>query len=86
MDIAQKQQLFFNDARNYAADEAALNVTRPDRVNSNYNVAFTVVNDPNDPFTFTITATPLSGTRQVSDGPLTIDSTGQKLRNGTTAW
>ena len=30
MDVAQKQQLYFNDTRTYAADEAELNVTTPD--------------------------------------------------------
>lgn len=77
MDVAQRQQLFFNDSRTYADDADQLNLTAPDRVQDNYTVAFDV--DPNSPPTFSISATPRSGTPQVSDGVLTIDNTGEKL-------
>ena len=85
MDVAQKQQLFFNNARSYATTEALLNLTRPPRVNSNYGVVIAAPNDPNQPATFTVTATPIAGKPQVVDGALTIDNTGQKLRDGA-AW
>jgi hypothetical protein len=42
-----------------------------------------VVNDPNDPMTFLLTATPKG--KQTSDGVLTIDNTGEKKR-GTETW
>ncbi len=83
MDMAQKQQLFFNDSRSYAATEAALNVTQPQRVADNYNKSFTDANDPNDPMTFLLTATPKG--KQTVDGTLTIDNTGEKKR-GTETW
>jgi type IV pilus assembly protein PilE len=69
MKAAQLQQQFFNDARRFATTEENLNLTRPDKVNANYNVAFTVP-DPNDVVRreFTITATPIAGTRQADDG------------------
>jgi type IV pilus assembly protein PilE len=85
MDVAQKQQLFFNNARSYATTEALLNMTRPPRVTSNYGVVIAAPNDPNEPATFTVTATPITGKPQVVDGVLTIDNTGQKLRAGA-AW
>lgn len=84
MEIAQKQQLFFNDTRTYAADPNALNLNEPPRVSASYDVSITL-GDPNDPPAFTVTAAPLAGTRQVQDGSLTIDNTGEKLR-GTKPW
>jgi len=83
MRAAQQQQLFFNDTRSYAANEAALNLTQPKRVQDNYNVAINVGVGP--PPTFNIAATPKLGTRQQGDGILTIDNSGAKQR-GTEPW
>lgn len=81
LDISQRQQLFFNDARTYAADAAELNITAPERVANNYAVTFTVTTiDP--PPTFSITAAPKAGTLQAGDGDLTIDNAGAKDHNG----
>ena len=85
LEIAQKQQLYFNDVRSYAADPNDLDVVQPERVANNYTVSVAVAGDPNTPYTYTITATPISGTKQVKDGVLSIDHTGQKLRAGE-AW
>jgi len=87
MEIAQRQQLFFNDTRSFADDPNELNVLEPDRVTDNYLVTMTGW-DPNDPPppTFTVTATPIPGTKQVKDGNLTINQSGEKLRGGTEAW
>lgn len=81
LDVAQKQQLFFNDSRTYAESALELNSTAPERVANNYSVIFeisTVVPPP----TFTITATPIVGTRQDGDGSLTINNSGAKTHNG----
>ena len=83
MDVAQRQQLFFNDSRTFAPDADQLNMTEPERVQDNYTVSFDV--DLNAPPTFLITATPRVGTRQVSDGVLSIDNTGEKL-HGVESW
>ena len=83
MDLAHKQQQYFNDARSYAATEAALNMSQPDRVARNYTVAITV--GVGLPPSFDITATPRAGTRQAGDGALSIDNTGAKDRAGE-AW
>jgi type IV pilus assembly protein PilE len=82
MDLAQAQQKYFNDARAFGA-KADLNITEPDRVSSSYDVVVTPVVGP--PPTFTITATPKAGSRQVGDGVLLIDNTGTKTRGGD-AW
>jgi type IV pilus assembly protein PilE len=83
MDLAQAQQQFFNDSRTYAADEAALGISIPARVGASYTIGFTLVAGP--PPTFTISATPKAGSRQVGDGILSIDNTGTKLR-GSDPW
>ncbi len=83
MTAAQRQALFFNDSRSYAADEAALNLTQPKRVQDNYNILFNV--DAGPPPTFILAATPKVGSRQQGDGILTIDNSGAKLR-GTEPW
>lgn len=76
MDLAQRQQQYFTDARAYAATEAELNISAPTEVSKYYAVAITV--DPGPPPAFTITATPVSGSTQVADGNLSIDNTGKK--------
>jgi type IV pilus assembly protein PilE len=83
MDMAQRQQQFFNDSRAYAATESALSVTTPVKVTAVYTILVTSVAGP--PPSFTITATPKSGTRQSADGVLSIDNTGLKQR-GTAPW
>jgi type IV pilus assembly protein PilE len=82
MDIAQRQQQYLLDARAYAPDVATLNVVVPANVTSNYAFAIALTAGP--PPTFTATATPIAGTRQVADGALTIDNTGAKTP--TTKW
>lgn len=78
MDLAQKQQLYFNDSRTYAANEVELSAVAPERVAVNYVVTFDVTTSTPPP-RFTITAAPLDGTRQAGDGDLSIDNTGAKL-------
>ncbi len=83
MEIAQRQQLYFNDTRTYASDPNDLNVQPSERVSNNYTVS--IAADPNDvPPTFTVTATATG--KQAQDGDLTIDHTGAKTRDGTEAW
>jgi type IV pilus assembly protein PilE len=80
MDMAQKQQLFFNDSRRYAA-LFELSSTAPPRVEANYVYPFDLNTTSASPVpVFTITASPKLGTRQEGDGDLSIDHTGEKLR------
>ena len=76
MDVAQRQQQYLLDARSYASDLATLGVTTPADVSSYYTV--TVAAADGTPPTFTVTATPVSGTSQADDGTLTLDNTGVK--------
>ena len=80
MDVAQMQQLYFNDARTYAETAADLNSIPPERVAKNYAVTFEITTVPPPP-TFIITAVP-KGDAQEDDGDLTIDNTGEKLHAG----
>lgn len=73
MDIAQREQQYLLDVRAYAATLTALGVTTPTDVSTYYTIKVDVVDAPP---TFTITATAKGA--QLSDGDLTLDSTGAK--------
>lgn len=75
MDLAQRQQQFFLDTRSYTSNVNDL-VATPAAVSKFYTVTIAVGSGL--PPGFTITATPKSGTAQVSDGSLTLDNTGAK--------
>jgi type IV pilus assembly protein PilE len=77
MDLAQKQQMYFNDSRTYAT-KVELDATEPDKVSSNYVVTFAITTSTPPP-KFKITAAPISGSQQGDDGELSIDNTGAKL-------
>lgn len=87
-DTATRQQQYLLDARQYAVGAgalAALNVTVPTDVAQFYTVSINPA-APTLPPSFTLIATPLAGSRQVPDGVLTLDSTGNKTRNGQPGW
>jgi len=87
MDIANLQQQYLLDARTYALGEGAftlLNKLPPEGVATFYTVAVSP-DKPTIPPSFMITATPKSGPQE-SDGPLTLDETGRKQRNGVDGW
>lgn len=86
MQIADRQAQYMLDARNYAIGSAALttlNVTLSNDVSTKYTI--TVTNSAGQttastPPTYTITATPIAGSSQASDGTLTLTHTGTKTR------
>jgi type IV pilus assembly protein PilE len=80
MDLANKQQLYLQTARQYAATPADLNVTIPADVQRMYDI--TIVAADGTPPIFTITATPKTGTSQEIDGPITLDQAGAKTPAG----
>jgi len=84
MDVAQKQQLYFNDSRSYAENAATLYTVAPARVASNYAVVFEITTTTPPP-TFVIRANPIAGTLQADDGTLSISNTGEKL-HGVESW
>jgi type IV pilus assembly protein PilE len=87
-DVATRQQQYLLDARQYAVGAgalAALNLTVPTDVAQFYAVTINPA-APVLPPAFALTATPLPGSRQVPDGALTLDSDGNKTRNGQPGW
>lgn len=75
VDVENRQKQYLLDARSYAADLATLGMAAPADVSNFYSVTIAVSAAPP---AFTITATPVAGTRQVADGVLTLDSSGAK--------
>ena len=92
MNVAQKEQQYLMDQRAYiavtnnAGFAAALSMTPPSDVTSFYTVAVTVTAVAGQPPTFTATATPISGTKQTSDGWLAITNTGSKTSQNPDKW
>lgn len=81
--VANKQQQYILDARQYgvvtnnAEFSSVLGISIPAEVSSLYNV--TVANTGGNVRTFMITAAPIAGKANASDGTLTVDHTGAKL-------
>jgi type IV pilus assembly protein PilE len=83
MDIAQREQQYLLDTRNYAATVAALSTSVPADVSAYYTIQICQSAVPcaapgGAPPTFVIIATPIPGTPQAGDPTLTLDSTGLK--------
>ena len=88
IEVAAKQQQYLLDARRYAIGETAiatLNMTVPTTVSQFYTItvgpAVATV-----PPTYTLTATPITGSVQVKDGALTLTQDGTKTRGGNPGW
>ncbi len=77
MDIAQRQQQYLLDARSYAPDLATLGIATPSDVSAFYDAPVIAAPVGTRP-TFTVTITPKTGTHQVPDGELSINSAGVK--------
>jgi len=92
MQVANRESQYLLDARNFAVGPAALtalNVSVPADVSIYYDVTITDSvggATPSTPPTYTITATPRAGTRQVPDGALTLTHEGAKTRAGNPGW
>jgi len=87
-DVATRQQQYLLDARQYAVGAgalAALSVNVPTDVSNFYTVTINPA-APTLPPSFTLVATPIAGSRQAPDGALTLDSTGNRTRNGQPGW
>ena len=75
LDVANREKQYLLDARAYTTTLSNIAATIPNEVSPNYTVAVTVGATPPS---FTITATPIAGTTQASDGALTLNDTGTK--------
>ena len=85
MDIANKQAFYLSSQREYASGPTAYamlygaGAQLPQEVQKFYTFSYAADNVATPP-TFTITAAPIATTKQVKDGPMTLDSTGKKQR------
>jgi type IV pilus assembly protein PilE len=77
--IANKQQQYFPVHRAYATTLADLGFSLGERVSANYVLTSPMATTAS---TFSITMTPLAGTRQANDGVLVLTSEGVKTRDG----
>ena len=77
LDVAQREQQYFADARAYGDTLTALSMTAPAPVAKYYDITIEVDDGP--PPGFTVTATPKAGTAQADDVTLSIDSKDAKL-------
>jgi type IV pilus assembly protein PilE len=75
LEIANREQQYLLANRAYTANPANFSYTPPAEVAAKYGFGVTVGTDPP---TFVITATPVLGGSQVSDGALTLNSEGKK--------
>ena len=88
LDMANAQERYMVDARQYSTSNATLgysSTTMPNAVASNYAIAVSTSAGP--PPTFTITATPKTGSLQARDttcGTLTLGSDGSKSPSPST--
>ncbi len=73
--VANKQEQYILDARQYATTLPALNLTAPAEVSTRYTFSLNACAVPCT--TYTITATAIGA--QASDGNLTLDNLGNKL-------
>jgi len=92
MHIANRQAQYILDARNYAVGPGALvalNVSLPNDVAPYYAVTVETGSGgavPEIPPSFTVRAIPIAGTRQETDGELTLTHEGAKSRAGVPGW
>jgi len=84
MDISSRQKQYLLDARSYAPDLATLSMSAPADVTRNYNLTISTTAGP--PPSYTVTATPVAGSKQANDGTLTLDDTGAKTHGAATHW
>jgi len=84
MDISSRQKQYLLDARSYAPDLATLSMSAPADVTRNYTLTISVTAGP--PPSYTVTATPVAGSKQANDGILTLDDTGAKTHGAVTHW
>ena len=80
LEVAAREERFLLDRRGYTDVIAAggLSMNVPQEVANQYNIIIAVDNNATPPI-YTIVATPLAGSRQLADGPLTLTSQGTRL-------
>ena len=86
MDLVNRQQQYFIDARSYSNNLTTLGYAAiPSEVSPYYTIDPPTVANAATPPSYFVTASPNSGTMQANDGQLKVTSAGLKTR-GTLAW
>ncbi len=81
LDLERIEEQYLFDVRQYS-DVIGLGLTAvPADVSNFYNIAI-AVNNAATPPSYTITATPIAGTVQASDGVMVLNSNGTRTRGG----
>lgn len=83
LDVENREKQFLLDARSYTNSLTTLGMAAPADVSRYYTISIVVVATPPS---FTITAEPIAGTRQASDGNLTLTSAGAKTHGASNTW
>ena len=78
MDIANKEQFYLQSQRQYTTNYTQLGIPALPAEVGNFYAITIAVDMSQTPPTFLITATPAAGTRQASDGNITLDQSGTK--------
>lgn len=95
MDIASREKQYLLDARSYTSNWAITDPTpnlamkAPAEVSRNYTITICLdaaCSPATSPPSFKITATPIAGKAQASDGNLTLDDTGAKTHGTANNW
>lgn len=76
LDIANREEAYLLNNRQYG-NLAELGLTLPGSLSAHYSITATPQNAAL-PYGYMITATPITGTPQASDGPLTLDHLGNR--------
>lgn len=78
LSIASREEQYFLNVLQYTATVGGggLNLSTPSEVTGYYTTSVTLT--PGPPPGYTITATPVAGSTQITDGTLTLDNTGAK--------
>ena len=85
LDLAGREAQYLVSARQYTATLTDMGYTTPTEMSKWYGNPVITVDNTATPPTFTITATPIAGSKQAKDGPLVLKSDGTKTRNGDPA-
>lgn len=81
--VANQQERYILDARQYANDLGTLNMTTPAEVSQHYGITITGVTVTPPAYSIVATPTGSQSTNDTECGILTIDQAGQKQKSGT---
>lgn len=76
MELSQAQAQYLADSRTYADTVTKLGIPTPAAVSAAYTISIEAQDGP--PPTFTISAIPVPGSKQLADGTLSIDNAGAR--------